>query len=74
MLHYQQIEFLTHERQAGLSSEAEARRRAKAAPTNQPTATKRLRVPIGARLVQWGRKWQGQPGALAVNTYLQAMP
>ena len=73
MLHYQQLEFLTNERQKMFMEEAEQHRLEKIVAA-QPDAPQRLfpqlSYSVGAHLVRWGLQLQGEKPGAALPTYI----
>ena len=59
MLNYQQMEFLTYERQHEFLAEAEQRRLWKSLPALRSSQAQRIAGWVGSQLVQWGEKLQG---------------
>ena len=74
MLTYQQLEFLTKDRQNMFLAEAEARRLANGFVIGRPSLLQHLRCCIGGYLIQWGRALQATKASLPLPIKTQPQP
>ena len=74
MLNYEQMEFLTYERQRGFLAEAEARRLANTCVASWPSLSNRIQCWVGSHLIHWGSMLQGQTAQSPLSIHDDPQP